>query len=67
MDIVLHAERVDRTRRKLTRGPAGDLPDGVMVRSGGVTGLLTESRVLPWSIAGYLAARRGRCRTSWSC
>ena len=57
MDTVLHAERVDsRTRRQRTRpARAGGLPDGVMVRHDGVIGLLTEGRVLPWSIEGYRA------------
>jgi hypothetical protein len=57
MDTVLHAERVDsRTRRQRTRpARAGELPDGAMVRHGGVIGLLTGGRVLPWSIEGYLA------------
>jgi len=57
MDARLHAERVDaRSRRQLTRPAlAGQLPDGVMIRYGGVPGLLASGRVLPWSFAGYLA------------
>jgi hypothetical protein len=57
MDTVLHAERVhSRTRRQQTRPAlAGDLPDGVMIRADGVIGLLTGGRMLPWSLAGYLA------------
>ena len=36
MDAVLHRERVGRLRRQLThRAPAGELPDGVMIRAGG--------------------------------
>jgi hypothetical protein len=55
MDARLHAERVDpRSRRQLTRqAPASQLPDGVMIRRGGVTGLLAGGRLLPWSFAGY--------------
>jgi hypothetical protein len=34
---------------------AGELPDGVMVRAGGVPGLLAGGAVLPWTFAGYLA------------
>ena len=55
MDARLHAERVDpRTRRQRTRpAPASQLPDGVMIRHGGVTGLLADGRLRPWSFAGY--------------
>lgn len=55
MDAVLHAERVvSRTRRKVTRpGRVAELPDGVMVRAGGVCGLVTGGRMVPWSFAGY--------------
>jgi len=54
MDTELHAERVDRRRRKLTR-PArlGTLPDGSMVRAGGGISLLAGGRLLPWSWEGY--------------
>jgi hypothetical protein len=57
MDIQLHAERVDsRSRRQRTR-PAlvSALPDGVMIRHEGTIGLLQGGRLLPWSLAGYLA------------
>ncbi len=56
MDARLHAERVDRrSRRQLTRPAlAGGLPDGVMIRRGGETGLLAGGGLLPWSFAGYL-------------
>jgi hypothetical protein len=56
MDAALHAERVDpRTRRQRTR-PAlsGELPDGVMVRHDGTSGLLAADRFLPWTFGGYL-------------
>ena len=55
MDARLHTERVDsRTRRQLTRPvPASVLPDGVMIRHGGVTGLLAGGGLLPWSFSGY--------------
>ena len=57
MDTRLHAERVDaRTRRQRTRpAPAGDLPDGVMIRRAGACGLLAAGRFRPWSLRGYLA------------
>ena len=57
MDTRLHAERVDaRTRRQRTRpAPAGDLPDGVMIRRAGASGLLAAGQFRPWSLRGYLA------------
>jgi hypothetical protein len=57
LDAVLHAERVEsRSRRQLTRpARAGDLPDGVIVRSGAVVGLVAGGLLLPWSFAGYRA------------
>jgi hypothetical protein len=54
MDIELHAERVDRRRRKLTRPAVLDtLPDGAMVRADGTVALLVAGRLLPWSLTGY--------------
>jgi hypothetical protein len=54
MDAVLHAERTDRFRRKLSyRASITDLPDGVMVRLGGEPGLLLGGQVHPWSFRGY--------------
>jgi hypothetical protein len=54
MDVELHAERVDRRRRKLTR-PAvlASLPDGAMVRTDGTIALVCDGRLLPWSLTGY--------------
>jgi hypothetical protein len=56
MDAWLHAERVDRTRRKLTR-PArtGDLPDGSMVHHDGEPALCCGGRLLRWTFDGYRA------------
>jgi hypothetical protein len=57
MDAVLHGERVDRTRRQVTRTmDAGRLPDGVMIRAGGDMGLLIGGRLRAWSLTGYGAA-----------
>jgi hypothetical protein len=54
MDIRLHAERVDRTRRKLTRPVlAGRLPDGAMVRGEAGPALYCAGSLLPWSFEGY--------------
>lgn len=56
MDIWLHAERVDRTRRKL-RYPAiaGDLPDGTMVWHDDGPALRSGAALLPWTFDGYRA------------
>jgi hypothetical protein len=57
MDAILHRERVDRTRRQVTRTmDAGQLPDGVMIRAGGELGLLIGGRLRAWSLTGYGAA-----------
>jgi hypothetical protein len=54
LDAVLHLERVDRRRRQVThRAWPGGLPDGVMIRAGGQTGLLVDGRLRPWSWDGY--------------
>ena len=54
MDAALHAERTDRSRRKLSyRAHIADLPDGVMLRFGGEPGLLLGGQVHPWSFRGY--------------
>jgi hypothetical protein len=54
IDPVLHRERVDRFRRQVTyRAPAAGLPDGVMIRTGGCTGLLLAGQLRPWSFRGY--------------
>jgi hypothetical protein len=55
MDARLHAERVDsRTRRQRVRqARAGDLPDGVMIRTDRGPCLLVGGRVLPWTFGGY--------------
>src|SRR5580693_2535226 len=54
MDAILHGERVDRTRRQITRTmDAGQLPDGVMIRAGGDVGLLIGGRLRAWWLTGY--------------
>jgi hypothetical protein len=60
MDAVLHSERVDRTRRKLThRAAAHALPDGAMIRTGDGAGLLVAGQLRPWSFLGYGAPAPG--------
>jgi hypothetical protein len=59
MDAVLHRERVGPARRQRThRAPAGELPDGVMIRAGGGSGLWLAGRLWPWSFGGYGAPAR---------
>jgi hypothetical protein len=59
MDQVLHRERVDAFRRKVTHPmPVLELPDGVMLRAGDGAGLLVAGRIRPWSPAGYGAPVR---------
>jgi hypothetical protein len=54
MDARLHAERVDRRRRKLTRWhELGELPEGVMIRLDGGAAVLVAGMVRRWSPAGY--------------
>jgi hypothetical protein len=54
MDAVLHRERVDARRRQITHhAPAGELPEGVMIRVGGCIGLFLAGRLWPWSFHGY--------------
>ena len=54
MDAVLHAQRTDRRRRKLTySAPVHELPDGVMVRFSAGPHLQLAGRFLPWSFTGY--------------
>jgi hypothetical protein len=56
MNAALHGERVDRSRRQRTRlMPAAGLPDGVMARADGTTGLLLGGALRPWSHGGYSA------------
>jgi hypothetical protein len=54
MDAALHAERTDRSRRKLSYlAPVAGLPDGVMIRTADGPGLLVNGQVRPWSFRGY--------------
>jgi hypothetical protein len=55
MDKVLHAERLERGKKRLHPLPAPikELPDGTMVRSGEGCFLVLQGRALQWSMAGY--------------
>jgi hypothetical protein len=58
IDAVLHAERLDRGRKRLHPLAMGldELPDGVMVQEGSGSFLIAQGRALLWSAAGYSAA-----------
>lgn len=55
IDAVLHAERLERRRKRLhpLQGPAQALPNGTMVASGDRALLITDGQVLEWSAEGY--------------
>ena len=69
IDAQLDTERVDsRTRWQLTRQElVGGLPDGVIVWYRGVTGLLLDEHVLPWSFGGTGLRSRSRPLQRSSC
>lgn len=58
MDVRLHAERVDRSRRQRTHlRAAAELPDGVLIRTAaGDPALLADGLLRRWSLAGYAGA-----------
>lgn len=58
MDAVLHAERLDRGRKRLHSLPAplAELPDGTMVQANGESYLVADGGTLSWSFAGYSRA-----------
>ncbi len=61
MDEVLHAERVDRDRRKVTfRARRADIPSGAFVRyardgAQARSYLIAGNKLLAWEPAGYTA------------
>lgn len=58
MDAVLHAERLDRGKKRLypLQMPLNELPDGAMVRADGESYLVAAGKTLRWSFAGYSRA-----------
>jgi hypothetical protein len=58
MDAVLHAERLDHGKKRLhpLSMPLHELPDGAMVQADGESYLVTDSKTLLWSFAGYRPA-----------
>lgn len=56
MDLVLHRQRTDRGRRKLTTtARLGNLPTGTVVGHGDGWALVQDGRLRPWTITGYQA------------
>ena len=58
IDAVLHRERLDRGKKRLTplAVPLAELPDGAMLQEGTESYLVVRGRALKWSPAGYYAA-----------
>ena len=59
MDGVLHAERLDHSKKKrlhLLPMPVHELPDGAMVQASGESYLVTGGKTLRWSFDGYRRA-----------
>ena len=55
MDAGLHAERLDRGKKRLhpLPMPLAALPDGAMVQANGESYLVAGGETLRWSFAGY--------------
>lgn len=55
MDAVLHAERLERGKKRLhpLPRPVIELPDGAMVQASGESYLVAGGNTLRWSFAGY--------------
>jgi hypothetical protein len=55
MDAVLHAERLDRGRKRLHASSAGvdELPDGSMIAAAGEAYTLAQGRAFRWTALGY--------------
>jgi hypothetical protein len=55
MDVVLHAERLDRGRKRLHGLPGGmdELPDGTVIAAAGEAYTLAQGRAFRWTARGY--------------
>ncbi len=61
MDVRLHAERIERKRKKTYREDLARLPDGAYVALDGQAWLVWDSNMFAWSDSGYVRRRpRGR-------
>jgi hypothetical protein len=59
MDAVLHAERLERGRKRVHAipGAVGDLPDGTVIIAAGAAYTLAHGRAFRWTEQGYAAAQ----------
>ena len=59
IDAVLHAERLDRGRKRIhpMPGHAGELPDGAMIAADGAAYTVVRGRAFRWTERGYAAAQ----------
>jgi len=57
MDIVLHAERLDRKDKRTHRRDIDTLPDGAMIALDGEAFAVRGKRLLRWTPRGYDASR----------
>lgn len=59
MDAVLHAERLDRGRKRLhpISGPVDELPNGAMITADGAAYTLVQGRAFRWAEQGYSPAQ----------
>jgi hypothetical protein len=58
MDAVLHAERLDRGRKRLHGLPVrvDELPDGAVIAAAGEAYTIARRRAFRWTVQGYMAA-----------
>ena len=58
MDAALHAERLDRGRKRVhaVPDPVGELPEGTVIVAGGEAYTLAQGRAFRWTERGYDAA-----------
>ncbi len=60
IDAVLHAERLDRGRKRVhpLPVPVGELPDGAVITAAGEAYTLAHGRAFRWTEQGYEAAQQ---------
>ncbi len=63
VDARLHAERLDRRRKRVHELAWGELPDGVFVDLEGTAAVVVGDALVEWSATEGYTARHGRPRT----
>lgn len=60
MDAVLHAERLERRRKRVhpIPGTVGELPDGSVITAAGAAYTLAQGRAYRWTAEGYKVERQ---------